>query len=199
MESVELEFTGERIVGKTLEEVAACCPPEGQRHIDRYMWAKERIRGEKILDCACGCGFGSFILSESDKVGYVFGLDIDISARDYAMQYYGNNSKTIFSQCDMLDLVHISSAHFDSIVSLESLEHVEDPTIVLNQFKRLLKPGGNIIASLPIIPTKHFNPYHKFEVRTFDEGRLFFDQNGFKIVDSWLQDEMFGIYELEVA
>jgi hypothetical protein len=42
VENKELEFTGERLTGRTVSEVESC-PVEGKRHVDRCKWAKARV------------------------------------------------------------------------------------------------------------------------------------------------------------
>jgi SAM-dependent methyltransferase len=51
-------------------------------------------------------------------------------------------------------------AAFDAILCSEVLEHVPDPTKALDEFKRLLKPGGKLILTAPFASIVHFAPYH---------------------------------------
>jgi SAM-dependent methyltransferase len=52
------------------------------------------------------------------------------------------------------------NASFDVILCSEVLEHVPDPIKALNEFARLLKPGGKLILTAPFSSLVHFAPYH---------------------------------------
>lgn len=49
---------------------------------------------------------------------------------------------------------------FDVILCSEVLEHVPEPTKALDEFYRLLKPGGKLILTAPFASLVHFAPYH---------------------------------------
>lgn len=51
-------------------------------------------------------------------------------------------------------------ASFDAILCSEVFEHVPDPTEALDEFARLLKPGGKLILTAPFSSLVHFAPYH---------------------------------------
>lgn len=49
---------------------------------------------------------------------------------------------------------------FDVILCSEVLEHIPNPTKALDEFLRLLKPGGKLILTAPFASLVHFAPYH---------------------------------------
>jgi SAM-dependent methyltransferase len=49
---------------------------------------------------------------------------------------------------------------FDAILCSEVLEHVPEPTHALDEFTRLLKPGGILILTAPFASNVHMAPYH---------------------------------------
>ncbi|WNO05823.1 methyltransferase domain-containing protein [Rhodoferax mekongensis] len=51
-------------------------------------------------------------------------------------------------------------ASFDAILCSEVLEHVPEPTHALDEFARLLKPGGTVILTAPFSSNVHMAPYH---------------------------------------
>lgn len=51
-------------------------------------------------------------------------------------------------------------ASFDAILCSEVLEHVPEPTHALDEFARLLKPGGMVILTAPFASNVHMAPYH---------------------------------------
>lgn len=52
------------------------------------------------------------------------------------------------------------SASFDAVLCSEVLEHVPEPTHALDEFARLLKPGGQLILTAPFSSNVHMAPYH---------------------------------------
>lgn len=53
-----------------------------------------------------------------------------------------------------------ADASFDAILCSEVLEHVPEPTQALDEFARLLKPGGTLILTAPFSSIVHQAPYH---------------------------------------
>jgi ubiquinone/menaquinone biosynthesis C-methylase UbiE len=49
---------------------------------------------------------------------------------------------------------------FDAILCSEVLEHIPQPSAALDEFQRLLKPGGVLILTAPFASLVHFAPYH---------------------------------------
>ena len=49
---------------------------------------------------------------------------------------------------------------FDAILCSEVLEHIPDPTKALDEFSRLLKPGGLLILTAPFASNVHMAPFH---------------------------------------
>ena len=60
------------------------------------------------------------------------------------------------------DIVAIPEANgsFDAILCSEVLEHVPAPTAALDEFARLLRPGGRLILTAPFASMVHQAPYH---------------------------------------
>ena len=58
---------------------------------------------------------------------------------------------------------------FESIVSLETVEHVPDPEAFISRLIALLRPGGVLVASVPTTPSVDINPHHchDFTERSF--------------------------------
>jgi 2-polyprenyl-3-methyl-5-hydroxy-6-metoxy-1,4-benzoquinol methylase len=127
-----------------------------ERHIARYKFAKKFISKDDIaLDCACGCGYGSKILSEVAKS--VIAVDIDETAIKYAKKYYNaDNIQYIQKDCYKLEFEDCS---FDKIVSIETIEHLPDPVPFIKKIYKLLKKGGIVIISTPMLRYKDGKPY----------------------------------------
>lgn len=151
-------------------------------HIYRYKFACDYIRpGDRVLDAACGLGYGSHIIAHQSKAKSVLGVDGSRFAIEYANATYVNES-TKYMEGYLPDaLSSYSDASFDIIISFETLEHVENPELVLNEFYRLLSPGGRLITSVPNDWSDESgedpNPFHfhVYNLKKFDSqlGELF--------------------------
>lgn len=69
------------------------------------------------------------------------------------------DTKNIDLVCDLIAIPK-PDASFDAILCTEVFEHVPDPTLALDEFARLLKPGGTLILTAPFASFVHFAPYH---------------------------------------
>lgn len=59
-----------------------------------------------------------------------------------------------------ITMIPAPDASFDAILCSEVLEHVPEPTHALDEFVRLLKPGGTLILTAPFASLVHMAPYH---------------------------------------
>jgi len=134
-----LEFTGERFTPECVREI-------WYEHWHRYAFAREFASGKRVLDAACGEGYGSALLAQ--KARDVLGLDIAASAIAHARARYASLPHLRFEQgdCTALDL---PAASRDLIVSFETLEHVAAQEALIAGFARTLVPGGILIISSP--------------------------------------------------
>src|SRR4051794_13496591 len=58
-------------------------------HLARYQFAASHVSGGRVLDCACGVGYGSRLLArEAPENPVVIGVDIDADAITYAKEFY---------------------------------------------------------------------------------------------------------------
>ena len=157
-----LELTGER----TLPDV----PAENywyRRHLVVYEWIARRTGGQRVLDMACGEGYGSAVLAGS--AASVIGLDANPEAHEHArLRYRAPNLS--FSRG--LVETYGQPGQFDAVVFLQTIEHVQDPQAVLRHFRELLTPGGVAYVSTPNLLTlappgaaKSGNPWHLKEYR----------------------------------
>jgi 2-polyprenyl-3-methyl-5-hydroxy-6-metoxy-1,4-benzoquinol methylase len=129
------------------------------KHINRYSFALCFCQNKTVLDAACGSGYGTRILAMVAKS--VLGIDID---KDVIYQaettYNAPNSAYLPLDLELLNKSKLDQ-QFDVIVSLETLEHLENPTKVLKSFAKLLNPGGMLVASVPLNEVKGQNEHHK--------------------------------------
>lgn len=144
-------------------------------HVARYMLARQYIRpGDRVLDAACGLGYGSAILTEGTLASSVLGIDIDPATIAYANEHYGGRgSRLTFDVRDVMSAAILAPHSLDAVVSFETLEHIREPEAFLAACKRALAPSGRLICSVPnewidehgVDP----NPHH---LQVFNRARL---------------------------
>jgi SAM-dependent methyltransferase len=161
-----LALTGER----TLPDVAA----ENywyRRHLVVYEWIGARVAGRRVLDMACGEGYGSEVLSRS--AASVVGVDGNPEAHEHArLRYVRQNLRFERGLVETFEDSDPARPTFDAVVFLQTIEHVQDPEAVLGHFRSLLAPGGVVYLSTPNLLTlagpgavKSDNPWHIKEYR----------------------------------
>ncbi|SDI57281.1 Methyltransferase domain-containing protein [Pseudomonas flavescens] len=158
--------TLERIYPLKMDERLAADQATLDLHMQRYQFASRSLHGQRVLDMACGCGYGSALLAEQHPDKQIIGIDIDPEAIAYAQANYQKaNLRYLCANAETF----ADSEGFDSIVSLETIEHLPDPIRLVDNYASLLAKGGRIIASVPTTPTLDGNPHHlhDFSPRSF--------------------------------
>jgi SAM-dependent methyltransferase len=155
-----LALTGER----TLPDV----PEENywyRRHLVVYDWIADRVRGQRVIDMACGEGYGSDVLA--GKAKSVVGVDANPEAHEHARLRYPRASLR-FER----DLVDRFSEPADAVVFLQTIEHLKEPGAVLAHFRSLVGENGTVYVSTPNVLTlapkgqpRSGNPWHVHEYR----------------------------------
>jgi len=134
-----LPFTGERFTPESVREI-------WYEHWHRYALAARYADGRRVLDAACGEGYGSALLARHAKE--VVGVDISDEAVTHARaRYVAPNLR--FERADVTALTDLPDASFDLIVSFETIEHVAAQEALVAGFARLLAPGGLLLISSP--------------------------------------------------
>ena len=156
--SDKLEFTGERFTPECMREI-------WYEHFHRYVFARELVRGKRVLDAACGEGYGSALLAQAAES--VEGVDLSVQAIEHARVLFRSDTLR-FKQADCTELP-FEEGEFDCVVSFETLEHLEQHEKLLREFRRVLKPEGFLLISTPdkAIYTdrlKNSNEYHLREL-----------------------------------
>ncbi|GAB2669730.1 class I SAM-dependent methyltransferase [Arenimonas aestuarii] len=155
-----LPFTGERYTPERGLEIA-------YEHWHRYALARPLAAGRRVLDAACGEGYGSALVARAG--GRVLGLDTDVETIEHARSRYAGIPGLVYEQADATALDHLPDASFDLILSFETLEHVQAQERLLDGFARLLAPGGLLLVSTPdkrvyTELTGEVNPHHVREL-----------------------------------
>jgi len=184
-------WNGERQIGQKLDDIEI-------KHVERYLFARDYCKDKDVLDAACGCGYGSNILSK--EANTVLGVDYSQEAIDYAKKYWIAENIS-FRQFDLnFDLTPLG--RFDVIVSFETIEHLDIPIIKTCQnFYKSLYNGGLLILSHPEKERKSgASTFHKhFDIKG-DEVRKMMIDIGFHIENEWYQAGRFDFpYHLIVG
>ena len=169
-----LALTGER----TLPDV----PEENywfRRHLAVYEWIAARVGGLRVIDMACGEGYGSDVLARAARS--VVGVDANPEAHEHARLRY-RRPQLRFAR----DLVEAFPEPADAVVFLQTIEHLQDPAAVLAHFRSLVEgtstqsgaqglgePGRSVVfVSTPNVLTlapkgaeRSDNPWHVHEYR----------------------------------
>jgi SAM-dependent methyltransferase len=145
---------------------------------DRYWWfvarrelALELLRKHsqseaKILDVGCGTGKGQ----ESFAIfGEVYGIDFS----EEALRFSHSRGLTRLLRADAEAIPYVSDS-FDTVVSLDTIEHVPDDQAALSEIFRSLKPGGIFLMNVPAyewlwgphdVALMHQRRYHRSQLR----------------------------------
>lgn len=126
---------GERQVAETLDGIR-------RDHTARYEWAARILpAGSRVVDFACGIGYGSHILAEAGH--FVRGFDRDDAALAYAAQHWSHLGTT-FRRAD--GDAPPPMGEVDSAVCFETIEHLKDPRPLLNALRQ---SAPMLLASVP--------------------------------------------------
>jgi O-antigen biosynthesis protein len=164
------EFTGERFLPQRGDPLLAL------EHYHRYFLASRFVENKRVLDIACGEGYGSAFLSM--RASEVVGIDSNSATIEHARVTYSWVHNVRFDVGNCGDIAE-NPEKFDAIVSFETIEHLDenDQTKFLENVRRSLKPDGLFIVSSPerdeyaeAFPAK--NQFHKHEM-TLSELREF--------------------------
>lgn len=157
----------ERLVPERLDPEDEAAHESLRLHLERYEFAARVARPGRLLDCACGVGYGTRVLADRNPgLRPALGVDLSAEAIGYARERYGGEG-VAFLAADALG--YDDAEGFDTIVSLETVEHVDDPERFFAHLVEMLRPGGVLVASVPTTPSVDLNPHHRsdFSERSF--------------------------------
>lgn len=162
-------------------------------HLERYEFASSLLRPGRVLDMACGVGYGTRLLADRTAEPCQFvGVDLSDEVIGYARERYGGDNIRFLQQDAM---TFRDEELFDTVISLETIEHVPEPDRLVGHLTELLRPGGVLIGSVPTTPSVDVNPYHltDFTERSF---RRMFLERGFEEIRSLRQVQPYQILRI---
>ena len=123
----------------------------------------------RLLDVGCG----SKPYQELFAVDDYFGLDIDSEAsRNRKIADYFYDGK----------IFPFNENEFDSVLCNQVLEHIFNPDEFLSEIKRVLKPGGRLLLTVPFVWDEHEQPHDYARYSSFGLKALL-DKNGFNVIE----------------
>jgi len=136
-------------------------PARTELHARRYELAAEVLRSmdvdrASVADIACGTGYGSGLLARISGADRVIGVDLDAEAIAYANRRH--KARGVDFLVGDATATGISDGSMDLVASFETIEHLNAAAALVEEFHRVLRPGGLLVISTPnrIGPT----PYH---------------------------------------
>ncbi|MGG0718255.1 class I SAM-dependent methyltransferase [Robertmurraya massiliosenegalensis] len=168
-----MKYTGERVIPELMK------PMNGLllEHLARYHFAIHYAKG-RVLDFACGSGFGSNVIAGAKKkeIEKIIAVDIDRETITYAKGKYYHPLVSFQVENCVDPILPEKMGQFDLIVSFETLEHVDKEDIFMQNIYQMLKPGGTLVISTPFgqgrgKPTSE--PYHEHQLTEQEFQELF--------------------------
>ncbi|MFN7292198.1 MAG: class I SAM-dependent methyltransferase [Pirellula sp.] len=139
-------------------------------HIYRYHFASQFVKGKTVLDVASGEGYGSASLLAAGAAKLI-GIDISEEAVNHARNKYN-----IDVRLGNGEAIPINDNEVDIVVSFETIEHLTSPQKFIEECVRVLKIGGTIVLSTPLLETygaDNNNEHHVSEMSESESIALF--------------------------
>src|ERR1700719_4618502 len=135
--SVTLKSHAERMVPESSDRFTFW------EHVYRYAFACRFAAGNRVLDVACGEGYGAAALRNAGA-SHVVGVDISEEVCLHARKKYGLDARA-----GAAESIPLADSSVELVVSFETIEHVPSPATFLDECARILVPGGRLIVSTP--------------------------------------------------
>lgn len=160
-------------------------------HQERYKLAAEYVRDADVVDCACGTGFGSEVLLKAGARS-VQGVDLDRAALEYARSRHAHEGITYFEA----DALRFTPAPQASVwVSMETVEHLPNPTAYVAHVAKVLPKGGRFIVSVPVTVCTDSDRHHLHDF-TRASFRQLLSAHGFKEIRALEQSQRLSLGDI---
>jgi len=168
---MNLEPTGERMI---LEHYTSS--PEDYviylMHIATYRFAEQFTRGKRVLDYGCGSGYGAAQIAQTARS--VDAVDVAPDAIAYAQsEFKGENLRFAVVAPDKP--LPFPDASFDTVLSFQVFEHVDDTAHYLSEIRRVLAPGGQLVLATPDRSTRLLpgqRPWNRWHLHEYSRAEL---------------------------
>ena len=134
-------------------------------HYGRYCLATQFVAGRRVLDVACGFGYGTHLLKEAGA-SQVVGVDLSEKAIEYARAHY-SDPKIEYVLGDSHELDKVVAGPFDVVVSFETIEHLREPERFISACRSVVHDRSVLLFSVP--NEAHAPPDNPFHLHHFDK------------------------------
>lgn len=110
---------------------------------------RELLSGRTLLDIGCSVGGRSVRLAETLNVPRIYGLDILPEDIDVANRFAASRGVPGDFRAGRGEEMPFPSASIENIVTYDAFEHVANVEAVLTECRRILVPGGHLVAVFP--------------------------------------------------
>ncbi len=107
----------------------------------------QQLKPHHILDAGCGRGFYVSSFAQFRFPQTIYGIDVNQEYLDAAASHI-NDKRVLLQQESIYELPYKNNT-FDFVVSSEVMEHLSDDAAALAELRRVTKPGGTLIISVP--------------------------------------------------
>lgn len=111
--------------------------------------------GERLLDVGSGSGGPSLYLAREFGL-QVIGLDLSeegVGAANKLAQAAGLEDRVVFHVADMRRRLTLESEIVDAVLCIDSINHLGERLPVLQEWRRILRPGGRVLFTDPVVLT----------------------------------------------
>lgn len=168
---------------------------------NRQAWLKKTLAGipagYRILDAGAGELRNKPLCSHLDYVSQDMGV-YDGTGDGTGLQSGRWNTDGNLLLCDIVAIPEADHS-FDAILCSEVLEHIPEPTHSLDEFARLLKPGGTLVLTAPFSSLAHLNPYYYSTGFSQYWYEYHLSRRGFDIIELSANGDWFGFCEQELT
>jgi SAM-dependent methyltransferase len=182
-----MTFDLERIVPELLRDDDPLERDTLELHRERYRFAARFVAGRRVVDVACGVGYGSAMLADAGAAA-VIGVDVAEDALAHARRHYHRPHVT-FVLADAATFV--PDPPVTVAVSLETIEHLPDAAGFVRRLAELVGAGGIVVGSVPVTLSTDVNPYHLHDFTAAGFRRLF-DDSGLDVIGELTQRQPFS-------
>ena len=164
---------------------------EFKKQFSRYLYLKNYqnyFKDKRVLDLACGLGYGSYFIKKYLGAKEVIGVDLDKSAIDYAKNNFKCSGLKFFcdSSYDFSKFKEYNH-YFSTVVTFETIEHVTSPSLFLKELNCLSKKSSIFFLSTPnkdLVSPYVAYPIYRYHLKEFKDLELkkFIKECNFKIV-----------------